>query len=160
MSPIDQFFIFGAVYAFIISILAVLWFWWKSDRAVRVTMLYFGVILLPLSYVVGAVARLIYPNPRPYISDGVVPLIHHDSYAGFPSDHTLFTATLAALVAPFSPRLSLWLWCLSVFIGLSRVYVGVHHFVDVIGAIVIVVMVAWLIWKSGISQKWAKKYTK
>ena len=57
-----------------------------------------GVISLPLTYVLGVIARSLYFNPRPFMVSGVEPLISHAADNGFPSDHTLLLASIASLV--------------------------------------------------------------
>lgn len=153
----DQFFIFGAVYAFVIPIVAVLWVFFRLGSFDRKRMVGFAVFSLPITYLVDYFAGKLYYNPRPFVSDGVMPLIKHNAVNGFPSDHTILCGALAALIGPFYPRLSLWMWVVTIFVGLSRVYVGVHHIVDIIASVAITAVVGWLVWKSGLVNKIAKK---
>jgi undecaprenyl-diphosphatase len=65
-----------------------------------------------------------------------MPLIRHEANSGFPSDHTFIAAVISSLLWPFTRPVSLICWALTVFVAVSRVYVGVHHAIDVIGSIV------------------------
>jgi len=98
-----------------------------------------GVISLPLTYVLGVIARSLYFNPRPFMVSGVEPLISHAADNGFPSDHTLLLASIASLVFIFNRKLAAWLWVITILVGISRVYAGVHHFIDILGSISIAI---------------------
>lgn len=114
-------------------------------------MIILGIVALPLAYILAKCASYLYFDPRPFVVGNFVPLVPHAPDNGFPSDHTLFAAALAALATRFSWKYGLALWVLAVLVGVSRVAAGVHHTVDVIGAIVIaavaVVLVAYLLQK-------------
>ena len=154
----DTFFIFGAVYAIAIPVIVLLIWLSKAKKEERIRLICFALISLPITYLIGYIAGKIYPNPRPFISDGIIPLIAHSASNGFPSDHTLLAGAIAALLWPFSRRTSLWLWLVAIYIGLSRVYVGVHHTADIVGALIIATAVAWAVWKSGWVEKLVHKW--
>ena len=145
---LDLLFIFGAKYLFLASLLGILIFFYRADKETRKKMLILGAISLPLSLLISLVARELYFNPRPFVVGGFEPLVPHDPDNGFPSDHTLLVAALAALLIPFYKKGALWLWLIAGVVGLSRVYVGVHHFVDVLGSIAIALFSAYLVYKT------------
>lgn len=74
------------------------------------------------------------------------PLIPHEPDNGFPSDHVLLCAAIAALIYPSNRYLSLILWALTLLVGISRVHTGIHHAVDIIGSIMMAVAVAVLVY--------------
>jgi undecaprenyl-diphosphatase len=73
------------------------------------------------------------------------PLIPHAPNNGFPSDHTLLVSAIAAICSFYSRRVGVILWVIALYVGISRVYVGVHHPVDIVGSAVIAVTVSLLV---------------
>ncbi|HEY4528441.1 MAG TPA: phosphatase PAP2 family protein [Candidatus Paceibacterota bacterium] len=131
--------IFCAKYLFILSPVVVFYFFYKSDAEIRKRILVLGALSLPLSYILGVIGRMLYFNPRPFMVSGVEPLISHAADNGFPSDHTLLLASIASLVFIFNRKLAAWLWVITILVGISRVYAGVHHFIDILGSISIAI---------------------
>jgi undecaprenyl-diphosphatase len=77
-------------------------------------------------------------DPRPFIETGKPPLISSALDNGFPSDHTLLVAAVAAVVTLANWKIGLVFWALALVIGLARVYAGVHHMLDIAGSFVLV----------------------
>jgi undecaprenyl-diphosphatase len=99
---------------------------------------------LPLAFIVSLIAAKLYYNPRPFVVGHFTPVISHAMNNGFPSDHTLLSAAIASLVWAYSRRLGLVFFGITLLIGLSRVYLGVHHLVDIVGAIVIAIICGYM----------------
>lgn len=106
----------------------------------------FAAITLPLAYVVAKIGGKLYNNPRPFVAQHFAPLIPHVPDNGFPSDHVLLSATIAAILYPYSKTVSVFVWILTLYIAISRVYVGVHHTTDVVGSAMIAIVVAFLVY--------------
>jgi len=68
---------------------------------------------------------LVYPEPKPLVS------VPHSG--AFPSGHTSTAFACATVLAWASPRLRIPVFVLAAAIGWSRVYVGVHWPLDVLG---------------------------
>lgn len=66
-----------------------------------------------------------YPDPDPLVR---VPIDH-----SFPSGHAATSFACATVLASVAPRLAVPLYLLAAAIAYSRVYVGVHYPVDVLG---------------------------
>lgn len=99
-----------------------------------------GIFILGVSYLISKVATQLISDPRPFIETGIPALIPSATDNGFPSDHTLFLASIAATIALVNWKAGLGFLGLSIMVGLARVYVRVHHLVDVMGSLVIVVL--------------------
>ncbi len=67
-------------------------------------------------------------NPEPLVSAPHSP--------SFPSGHSTSAFVAATLIALSVPRLAPWLYALAAAIAWSRVYVGVHYPLDVLGGAV------------------------
>ena len=139
----NLFFIFGAQYLYLIIALIAGVFFFKQPRNVQKHMALFAVIALPAIYITAKIGNMFYNDPRPFVVGNFVPLIPHAPDNGFPSDHTLISSAIAAIVFPFNKKLSLFLWTLALLVGLSRVFVGVHHLVDILGSMVIAGLVGY-----------------
>src|SRR5690349_20888960 len=82
--------------------------------------------ILVVAYLISKVATQLISDPRPFIETGVPALIHSATDNGFPSDHTLFLASIAATIALVNWKAGLGFLGLTVLVGLARVYVRVH----------------------------------
>lgn len=143
MTPIDFIFIFAAKYLiFVLAAVSLYWFV-RMSRDDQAKMLRFGTISLPLTYALGFIASLLYYNPRPFVSGGITPLIAHAANNGFPSDHALASFAIAAVFFAFSKRHARILFALATIIAFARVFVGVHHYLD-IEASLIFALIGWL----------------
>jgi membrane-associated phospholipid phosphatase len=86
----------------------------------------------------------------------VGPALKHSS---FPSGHTITAFLVAGVVAYVSPRWRVPVLALALFVGLSRVAVGVHWPLDVVAGAVFGLVAAWLgihlgaRWRSGASPR-------
>jgi len=105
-------------------------------------MLIFAALVLPLVYIVSMIGGALYDDPRPFVVGHFSPLIPHKPNNGFPSDHVLWSAATAAIIFPSNKYLSLILWLLTILVGAARVHAGIHHPIDIVGSILMVIVVA------------------
>ncbi|MBX4206346.1 phosphatase PAP2 family protein [Candidatus Parcubacteria bacterium] len=134
----DTLTILTAKYLIILSPLLAMYALYKAPVEKRREIVIFGAITLPLAYVLALIARHFWYDPRPFVVSGVTPLIPHAADNGFPSDHVLSAAALAAVVGYFNRKLAAILWLIAFTIGVARVAAGVHHAIDILGSIVVV----------------------
>ncbi|MHB1330508.1 MAG: phosphatase PAP2 family protein [Minisyncoccota bacterium] len=142
----DTLFIFGAKYLFLVSIALLAIVFLRSKMDTRVRMFRFGLLLLPLSYLGGLLARTLYFNPRPFVVGNFTPLIEHIPDNGFPSDHVLLVASISTLLTIFNPKIGALSWVITMFVAVSRVYTGVHHSLDILASMLISIVVGVVIY--------------
>ena len=87
---------------------------------------------------------LVYPEPRP-----LVPTPHTGS---FPSGHSATAFACATVIAWGSPRLAVPAFVLAALVAWSRVYVGVHWPLDMLGGAALGVLVAIALLKLAASR--------
>ena len=140
----DNLIIFGAKYLIFILVLVVLVVWLKSSAKTRwqfaAAVILAGITAFALSIITGA----LYYHPRPFVVQGVDPLIPHGNDNGFPSEHTLLAMTLSAVVYYYRPRLAVGLFGLSILIGFSRVLAHVHSLSDILSGLILGVLAGWI----------------
>jgi undecaprenyl-diphosphatase len=103
-------------------------------------------IVLPLvviayvgSSVVSDLIKLAVDRPRPVDH----PLVREPTSSSFPSGHATTSFACAATLAPFVPRHAVpVLYVLAAAIAYSRVYVGVHYPLDVLGGAALGLVIA------------------
>jgi len=96
-------------------------------------------MLLMLSNGINGSIKFLFHSPRPFwVSDKVVAYIHETSF-GIPSGHSQHAVVMWGYLATLVKKAWIrWLLILVfVFVGLSRIYLGVHFLLDV--------LVGWLI---------------
>jgi len=73
--------------------------------------------------------KAIVDRPRPHFH----PLVHVPSSSSFPSGHAATSFACALVIAWLVPRLAAPVFVLAALIAASRVYLGVHYPLDVLG---------------------------
>ncbi len=143
---VDTLSIFAANYLWYVIIGIAVVYFLIQPRPEQKRMLIFAALVLPLVYLVSILGGALYYDARPFVVNHFVPLIPHKANNGFPSDHVLWSAATAAIIFSSNKYVSLFLWLLTVLVGASRVYVGVHYPIDIVGSIAIAALVASIVY--------------
>ena len=143
---VDTLSIFAANYLWYVIIGIAVVYFLIQPRPVQKHMLIFTALVLPLVYLVSLLGGALYYDPRPFVVEHFTPLIPHKPSNGFPSDHVLWSAATAAIIFPSNKYVSLILWLLTILVGASRVYVGIHHPIDIAGSIAMAILVAFIVY--------------
>ena len=138
--------LFCAQYLYLVIVLTALVSFVFLDKSKRINTVKLTALALPLSYIFAKVAAFLFYNPRPFVVEHIQPLIHHAADNGFPSDHTLLTMTIAAIVFAFNRKLGIFLGILAIIVGVARVVAHVHHPTDILGGIVISISSVYFSW--------------
>ncbi|WP_315071531.1 phosphatase PAP2 family protein [uncultured Clostridium sp.] len=102
------------------------------------------VVVTVINLIINIIVRSIFHVDRPFVHNKVNLLLPHDSASSFPSNHATGTMSIALGLEKYNKLLSRILTILSIIIGFSRVYVGHHYPMDVIGAYIIVFAVNYI----------------
>jgi len=113
----------------------------KKCRSAAANTIVMTAINLVLSFIIGH----IWYFPRPFVNDKNINLLYpHTPDASFPSDHALGSMSIALGLNRYSKLIGRITIGLSIFIGISRIYVGHHYPLDVLGSFGIAVLTSYL----------------
>lgn len=157
MSIVDYFFIFGAKYLYLVVLLIAFIVFVRAKRNVQKRFFTLFLFSFPLVFIVARTVSGFYFNPRPFVVEHFTPLVAHEPDNGFPSDHLLLLSSVCVLIYLFRRQISYWLIAISIIVGISRVYVGVHHTLDIFGSILISTAIILLVYKILKSFAWYRK---
>lgn len=91
-----------------------------------------------LTFCTVVLAKILVAHPRPFVVLAEVrPLVNEVPFESFPSAHAAITLSLAIAVWHFHRRLGWLLLVFALIVGISRLYVGVHYPLDILGGFLI-----------------------
>ena len=149
---IDLIATFIARYFFVIPVVLGGIFFLKHPWEIRKKMIVLSATSLPLTVIGIFILNSLYYDPRPFITTPFDPIVSHIPDNGFPSDHAALTFLIAIIMYQFNRKIGLFLFFISIVVSITRVYLGLHHFIDILaGTLLAIVTVA-------ISQAVIKSY--
>ena len=114
---------------------------WQLSPEKRTSFILTALIALPIAFVLGEIAGLLFQNPRPFVEFGVSPLVPHEANNGFPSTHALVAMTVAFTTFLYDRKIGLVLLSIALLVGIGRILALVHSPLDVAGSALIAVSV-------------------
>jgi undecaprenyl-diphosphatase len=148
-SPLlDDSAIFFAVWSGYLMVAAFLIFLWQKRAAISKKAEIFAAVFLPaiISRLgITVLIRHLHYRPRPYLTDAVNMLIDKSREASFPSGHAAFFFAFSLAVYYFNKKLGIIFLTVSVLMGLSRIFVGIHWPSDVLAGAVVGIFSVWLV---------------
>ncbi|MDR4984501.1 MULTISPECIES: undecaprenyl-diphosphatase [Bacillus cereus group] len=139
----------SAVYVAILFML-ILWFNnGKKENAIRkqYTVLYTTLSVI-ISLLVNVFIHAVYYHPRPFVTHNVHQLVPHAADSSFVSDHSVLVFSIAFVFILRGEKLKYIALIWAVLVGISRMYVGVHYPLDILGAAFLTFITSGLVMQS------------
>ncbi len=99
-----------------------------------------------VSWIFANILKYIFHTARPFLEHNIIPLVYEHSY-GFPSQHTAVFTSLAVAGYFINKKLGIFLGFCALFIGISRIVIGVHYPIDILGGAILGGFVGYLLVK-------------
>lgn len=138
-SILNNLMLFGATYLIYVTILLMFIVAFKGKMKERKALI-LAVLAIPIAILLIKLIHIFINEPRPFVTYNFLPLTDNTPDASFPSRH----ATIASLVAfsylYFKSKWSTLFLIIMIWIGISRIYVGVHYPLDIIGGFIVAIV--------------------
>ena len=141
-------------------ILLFAWFWLRGNYDTKKQILK-AFIFTSIAILISQCISHVYYHPRPFVMDVGRTLIYHAPNGSFPSDHMLIFSSIAfSYLFSAQRKLGISLLVMAWLVAWSRVYLGVHFPLDMLGAFLLAFALnffglkLWNLYKDKIMQ-WA-----
>lgn len=129
---LDQLMIFATTYLIYLAILLVFILGLKGGIKERKSFLII-ILSIPIAVLLIKTIHLFFFEPRPFVAFHFSPIVFETSNASFPSRHATISAVIAFAYTYFRSKWAPFFLSMMVWIGISRIFVGVHYPLDVLG---------------------------
>ena len=141
-------------------ILLFAWFWLRGNYDTKKQILK-AFIFTSIAILISQCISHVYYHPRPFVMEVGRTLIYHAPNGSFPSDHMLIFSSIAfSYLFSAQRKLGIFLLVMAWLVAWSRVYLGVHFPLDMLGAFLLAFALnffglkLWNLYKDKIMQ-WA-----
>ena len=129
-------------FTYVFWLLLIIYFWMKDERELA--------LLTGAGILAGAMftypLKFIIDRTRPYnVIESTRLLTQPESDPSFPSAHAEMSFLAATIVSRYHPEYGKYLYSFSFIVSLSRIYVGVHYPIDVVGGVLIGVIIGKIV---------------
>ena len=115
-------------------ILLFAWFWLRGNYDTKKQILK-AFIFTSIAILISQSISHVYYHPRPFVMEVGRTLIYHAPNGSFPSDHMLIFSSIAfSYLFSAQRKLGIFLLIMAWLVAWSRVYLGVHFPLDMLGA--------------------------
>ena len=115
-------------------ILLFAWFWLRGNYDTKKQILK-AFIFTSIAILISQCISHVYYHPRPFVMEVGRTLIYHAPNGSFPSDHMLIFSSIAfSYLFSAQRKLGIFLLFMAWLVAWSRVYLGVHFPLDMLGA--------------------------
>ncbi len=121
-------------YPFTYGLIALLFIWiiFVSKRKMFNFSLFFLSVFF--SWLTAAILKNILHVSRPFITEHVIPLYKETGFS-FPSEHMAVFTAIAVCMFLVNKKSGIIFSIIAIFIGLSRIIIGVHYPLDILGGL-------------------------
>ncbi|MED0960611.1 undecaprenyl-diphosphatase [Bacillus paramycoides] len=135
-----------------VAILFMLILWFnngKKENAIRkqYTVLY-TTLSVSIALLVNVLIHAVYYHPRPFITHHINQLVPHAADSSFVSDHSVLVFSIAFAFILRGEKLKYIALIWAILVGVSRIYVGVHYPLDILGAAFLTFITSGLVMQS------------
>lgn len=129
---------------YLVIFLIIVWALFKKGEKVK----FFFMFTLTgiISWLFAHSLKLIFHTQRPFVDNALTPLFYEPGFS-FPSEHVAVIMAFSFVVYSLNKKLGIVFIIFSILIGISRMIIGVHYPIDVIGGIIVGYITALLIIK-------------
>ena len=139
-------------------ILLFAWFWLRGNYDTKKQILK-AFIFTSIAILISQCISHVYYHPRPFVMEVGRTLIYHTPNGSFPSDHMLIFSSIAfSYLFSAQRKLGVFLLIMAWLVAWSRVYLGVHFPLDMLGAFLLAFalnffgLTLWNLYKDKIMQ--------
>ena len=139
-------------------ILLFAWFWLRGNYDTKKQILK-AFIFTSIAILISQCISHVYYHPRPFVMEVGRTLIYHAPNGSFPRDHMLIFSTIAfSYLFSAQRKLGIFLLVMAWLVAWSRVYLGVHFPLDMLGAFLLAFalnffgLTLWNLYKDKIMQ--------
>ena len=133
---LDYLMIFGAELLIYLTFILIFFLAFKESVPERKALL-LSLISMPIIVILIKLIHIFIVTPRPFVQNEILPLVNLHSDASFPSRHTSIMSAIAFSYVFTKSKFVLLFILLMLWVGISRIYVGVHYPLDIIGGILV-----------------------